>query len=130
MPDSQAGRLDKVGSANLLSILSKTTDNQQLVADVSQNKPCPNRGTSDNFWLNPMTLRSITYWLACTIAAAIAAGAAESDATAALPFSPTSELASSVIPVPEPSRALFLFAGIMAMAFTYRRAWMNWKRGC
>jgi hypothetical protein len=36
---------------------------------------------------------------------------------------------SSVQPVPEPSRALLLFAGIMAMAFTYRRAWLSWKRG-
>jgi hypothetical protein len=36
--------------------------------------------------------------------------------------------ASNVLPVPEPSRAFLLFAGIMAMAFTYRRAWLGWKR--
>ena len=74
-----------------------------------------------------MTQRSIIYWLACTIAAAIAAGAAEPDMALALSFTPPSDAAVAVLPVPEPSRALLLFAGIMAMAFTYRRAWMNWK---
>lgn len=75
-----------------------------------------------------MTYRSVIYWLACTAAAAIAAGAAEPDMTSILLFTPPADLASSVLPVPESSRALFLFAGIMAMAFTYRRAWLNWKR--
>jgi hypothetical protein len=35
---------------------------------------------------------------------------------------------SNVVAVPEPSRAILLFAGIMAMAFTYRHAWLSWKR--
>jgi hypothetical protein len=35
----------------------------------------------------------------------------------------------SILAVPEPSRALLLFIGVMAMAFTYRQAWLNWKRG-
>lgn len=37
--------------------------------------------------------------------------------------------ANTLMPVPEPGRALLLFAGMMAMAFTYRRVWLNWKRG-
>lgn len=76
-----------------------------------------------------MTFRSIVYWLICTVAAAIAASAAEPDMAATLSFAPPGDASVTVHPVPEPSRALLLFAGIMAMAFTYRRAWMNWKRG-
>lgn len=73
-----------------------------------------------------MTFRSFSYWFVCSIAAAIAVGAAEPDMASTLAF--TLPQTSSVLPVPEPSRALLLFAGIMAMAFTYRRAWLSWKR--
>lgn len=46
------------------------------------------------------------------------------------PFeSAATTLTFSPLPVPEPGRAVLLFAGIMAMAFTYRRVWLNWKRG-
>ncbi len=75
-----------------------------------------------------MTLRSVLYWLACTITAALAVGATEPSETLMLPFTPTSSTAAAVFPTPDPSRALLLFLGIMAMAFTYRRAWLNWKR--
>ena len=36
--------------------------------------------------------------------------------------------AAEVLPVPEPSRTFLLVIGIMAVAFTYRQAWMNLKR--
>jgi hypothetical protein len=39
----------------------------------------------------------------------------------------TDAAASHILPVPEPGRVMMLFAGMMAMAFTYRRAWLNWK---
>lgn len=76
-----------------------------------------------------MTLRSFVYWLACGITAVIAVGAAEPDLASSLMLSPPMNAASSILPVPEPSRALLLFIGIMAVAFTYRRAWLNWKQG-
>lgn len=71
-----------------------------------------------------MFIRSFSYWFACSVAAAIAVGASEPTADLTL----TGAVVSSIAPVPEPSRALLLFAGIMAMAFTYRSAWLSWKR--
>jgi hypothetical protein len=75
-----------------------------------------------------MSLRSFSYWFACTIAAVIAVGAAEPNMNSPMDLTPPETRLSSVFPVPEPSRAFLLFAGIMAMAFTYRRAWLSWKR--
>ena len=78
---------------------------------------------------NSMTLRSISYWLICSVTAAIAVSAAEPVVTETVTFALPDSAASNLLPVPEPGRALLLFAGIMAMAFTYRTAWLNWKRG-
>ncbi len=75
-----------------------------------------------------MTHRSITYWLVCSITAVIAVGAAEPNISSALPFTLPENASTMVLTVPEPSRALLLFAGIMAIAFTYRKAWLGWKR--
>ncbi|MGV3658886.1 MAG: PEP-CTERM sorting domain-containing protein [Prosthecobacter sp.] len=78
-----------------------------------------------------MSARPTIYWLACIVLAAIAAQAAdpavavEGAASFVLPQTDPNILQ----PVPEPGRALLLFAGMMAMAFTYRRVWLNWKRG-
>ncbi len=76
-----------------------------------------------------MSYHSFRYWLACSIIAVIAVSATESGMAAIMDINLPAGGASSVMPVPEPSRALLLFAGIMAMAFTYRRAWLSWKRG-
>ncbi len=75
-----------------------------------------------------MSFRSFSYWLACSIAAAIAVGATEPDKAATLDFDLPGTALNSVHVVPEPGRAFLLFAGIMAMAFTYRHAWVKWKR--
>lgn len=75
-----------------------------------------------------MTLRSITYWLVCCITAVIAVEAAEPTVATALPFDLPENASNMLKTVPESSRALLLFAGIMAMAFTYRQAWLSWKR--
>ncbi len=77
-----------------------------------------------------MSARPTIYWIACSALAAIAAQAADPVAgrtvmEIALPQTDP----SAVVAVPEPGRALLLFAGVMAMAFTYRRVWLNWKRG-
>ncbi len=76
-----------------------------------------------------MSFRSFTYWLFSSFAAALAATAAEPGAADPEEFKLSLEDQSSFLAVPEPGRAILLFAGIMAMAFTYRRAWLNWKRG-
>ena len=76
-----------------------------------------------------MSFRPVFYWLICSAFAVMAVGATEPGLVEADVFSLSSMNASSVLPVPEPSRALLLFAGIMAMAFTYRKAWLSWKRG-
>jgi hypothetical protein len=55
-------------------------------------------------------------------------GATEPDQARTLDLTVPGTAISSVIAVPEPSRALMMFAGIMAMAFTYRHAWLSWKR--
>ena len=75
-----------------------------------------------------MTGRSILYWLLCFAFAVLVAPAAEPTAVAdGLTWVGASTTVSSVLPVPEPGRAMMLIAGVMAMAFTYRRAWLNWK---
>lgn len=75
-----------------------------------------------------MTFRSLTYWFVCSIAAVLAVGAAEPSVVESATFELSQTASNTVQAVPEPSRALLLFAGIMAMAFTYRRAWLSWKR--
>lgn len=76
-----------------------------------------------------MSARLTLYWLACSVFAAMAVQAAEPTMVDPALFVLPQAEASLVLPVPEPGRALLLFAGIMAMAFTYRRVWVNWKRG-
>jgi hypothetical protein len=95
---------------------------------LKQKKPCSTRGGTDKYLLKFMSFRSFIYWIVCSIAAAIAVGATEPETSAALDLSLPGNAFSSVVAVPEPSRAFLLFAGIMAMAFTYRHAWLSWKR--
>jgi hypothetical protein len=76
-----------------------------------------------------MTFRSFSYWFASSLVAVLAASAGETSASAETPFVLPADAEMSILAVPEPSRALLLFIGVMAMAFTYRQAWLNWKRG-
>lgn len=75
-----------------------------------------------------MFIRSFSYWFACSVAAAIAVGATEPGQTPPPDLILPGATLGSIAPMPEPSRALLLFVGIMAMAFTYRSAWLSWKR--
>ncbi len=70
-------------------------------------------------------MRPFLYWLTSTAVAVLAAGASEHQAAADLLWTPDAHMA--VAAVPEPSRAILLGVGIMAIAFTYRRAWLNFK---
>ncbi len=75
-----------------------------------------------------MPFHSFRYWFACSIISFVAVGATEPGMAAMLDLNLPGANASGVLQVPEPSRAFLLFAGIMAMAFTYRRAWLSWRR--
>jgi hypothetical protein len=75
-----------------------------------------------------MSGRTALYWLICLAFALFVARAAEPAATVdGVTWVTTDATASHILPVPEPGRVMMLFAGMMAMAFTYRRAWLNWK---
>lgn len=76
-----------------------------------------------------MMLRSFLYWMICLAFALYVAHAAEPAAADIAAWNGAQEVQAKLLPVPEPGRALLLFAGVMAMAFTYRRAWLNWKIG-
>lgn len=89
--------------------------------------PDPTRSSKDAF--NTVTFRSLTYWFVCCTLAVIAVGAAEPSVVESATWELSNADLSTVHAVPEPGRALLLFVGIMAMAFTYRKAWLNWKRG-
>jgi hypothetical protein len=75
-----------------------------------------------------MTFRAFGYWLilsSAAFAAAWASGGAQSSDSAQLP--PIAQ--STVVPVPEPSRAVFMIAGFVAVLFCYRQAWQNLRQG-
>jgi|GEM_PF-728857 len=71
-------------------------------------------------------MRKILYWLASTMIAVLAAGASEHEKMSGLIGSYETSLGT--MPVHEPSRAVLLGIGIMAMAYTYQRAWQNMRR--
>lgn len=125
---SQAGRHPPASSAIPLSPSKPTTDNEQNAPISLPKKSCPSQASSAIDIFNSVTLRSITYWLVCSITAVIAAGAAEHNVAGTLSFTLPDNVARMVQTVPETNRGLLLFAGIMAMAFTYRQAWLSWKR--
>ena len=75
-----------------------------------------------------MKPRPLIYWSAFSLAAILLVGATDYGMAAMLDIDLPDSAAASILPVPEPSRAFLLFAGIMAMAFTYRSAWLSWKR--
>lgn len=75
-----------------------------------------------------MTIRSVAYWSLSIALAAVASHAAETGvAVVDTPVTATVDL--SALSLAEPARGALLAAGVIATAFTYRRAWMNLKRG-
>jgi len=74
-------------------------------------------------------MRTILYWLTATAIAVLAARATDHPVDGgSIGWSADTEIRADILPVPEPSRAVLLGIGIMAIAFTYRRAWLNLKR--
>ncbi len=73
--------------------------------------------------------RSILYWMCCTVFAVLAAKASDmTSSTSAEAALTLSHQMPDILPVPEPGRAVLLGVGILAIAFTYRKAWLNMKR--
>jgi hypothetical protein len=126
--DSQAGTC-RSNPASDLGAIASNTHLQTFTADPSQKLSCLSTANFAKFAFNPMTFRSFSYWFASSLAAVLAASAGETSASAETPFVLPADAEMSILAVPEPSRALLLFIGVMAMAFTYRQAWLNWKRG-
>jgi hypothetical protein len=125
---SQARTQALINRAIYLNEPAVNTENESIVLFLRKNKSCLTQGETDKCLFTPMPLRSFSYWFICSIAAVIAAGAAESDMAASSAAKLSADSLNGVFTVPEPSRAFLLFAGIMAMAFTYRHAWLGWKR--
>ncbi len=70
-------------------------------------------------------MRALTYWLASIFVAVLASRAAErGDNLVAL----GGETAAPLLAVPDSGRSALLGVGILAMAYTYRQAWLNWRR--
>ena len=68
-------------------------------------------------------MRALTYWLASIFVAALASRAAERGDRLL-----TGDPMSSLLAVPDSARSILLGIGILAMAYTYRQAWLNWRR--
>lgn len=75
-----------------------------------------------------MTKRSVLYWLVCTVLAFFAAAHAGESSSAVDAVSTATTVQANLVPVPESVRAVLLFLGIVAVAFCYNRAWVNFRR--
>ena len=71
-------------------------------------------------------MRSIIYWLTSSSIAVLSMRAlAETDSSDARTLASAS---LQVQALPENARAIILGVGIMAVAYTYRRTWLNFKQ--
>lgn len=78
-------------------------------------------------------MRSLLYWLCASLVAVVAAHAADfrrslAEPTFVGPMLPGQEPVVAMTPytpAPDPARSILLGVGVMAMAYTYRRAWLN-----
>lgn len=78
-------------------------------------------------------MRSLLYWLCASLVAVVAAHAADFrrsyvEASFVGPLLPGQEplvAMAPYTPAPDPARSILLGVGVMAMAYTYRRAWLN-----
>ncbi len=72
-------------------------------------------------------MRSLIYWSFSLLVAVMAAGAADLDGPAETEGEegPGMVAVMPAPPVPEPVRAALLGVGVMAIAYTYRRVWLN-----
>ena len=77
-----------------------------------------------------MKIRSLIYWAFCFVIAAYAAAGASASAPEIAPaVVPPALSVSSLLAIPDAARSVLLFVGIIAVAFTYHRAWVNFRSG-
>jgi len=70
-------------------------------------------------------MSALSYWLASVFVAVLASRAAErGDSLVSL----AGETAIPLLAVPDSGRSALLGIGVLAMAYTYRQAWLNWRR--
>ncbi len=75
-----------------------------------------------------MKIRSVIYWAVSLIVATCASGLTVASAQdMEVPLVSTSISALSGAAVSEFARSILLFIGILAVAFTYHRAWANFR---
>lgn len=76
-----------------------------------------------------MNIRIATYWAVSLVIATYAAGhafaASEIDGIVA----PAEVPLVNLLAVPDSARSILLFVGILAVAYTYQRAWANFRGG-
>lgn len=76
-----------------------------------------------------MKIRSIIYWAASLLIALYAATQAEASSVQVEGvLSPTALNFPNSATIPEIARSALLFIGIMAVAYTYRQAWLSFRR--
>ncbi|MBX7207845.1 MAG: hypothetical protein K1X78_06030 [Verrucomicrobiaceae bacterium] len=75
-----------------------------------------------------MKIRALVYWVLSVLVATFAAQRAlgASSEVEAVVASPAASLVS-LGAVPDAARSVLLFVGIMAVAYTYQRAWINFR---
>jgi hypothetical protein len=71
-------------------------------------------------------MRSVLYWFISTTVAVLCMNAVATPNTD--PDMQSSMDAISGYPAPDPIRAIMLGVGILAMAYTYQRAWINLRK--
>ena len=77
-----------------------------------------------------MKIRSLIYWVLSLVIAAYASGLASASAPQVeASVVPGSLSLSNLVAVSDSARSILLFIGIIAVAFTYHRAWMNFRSG-
>ncbi len=69
-------------------------------------------------------IRALIYW-SLSSAVAVAAARASAETHEMIGFAYGSGQIAPGLPVTETARSVLLAVGIMAVAFTYRRAWLN-----
>ncbi len=70
-------------------------------------------------------MRTLLYWLVCIFVAVLASRAAErGDGFETFSTGPVQLL----LTVQDEGRSVLLGIGVLAMAYTYRKAWLGWRR--
>jgi hypothetical protein len=77
-----------------------------------------------------MNIRALIYWVGTLVVATYAAGHAFASAPEIeTAVAPVANPFLNLLAVPDSARSVLLFVGILAVAYTYQRAWANFRGG-